>query len=1009
MRFPLEFVMYRVQKSFMIFLILFFSSFTSLVSAEENESIECEILTDWGVTYIENVDIDGNFSTYDSMITHRYVVTFYPSFENGSTPHLVETSINHLRDNQTIGDEFNSNIVVAGGEIDINLPEEPIFKDEIDISVETLEASCSRLIRVTNWNQPIADHEITSNRTWQNNVLGTSETSSNLFFEGRGWQQRIGPNLVSNELGFGSFELSNFENMNIELDLDKVWLNQTYYDEELVGQEFEMSGEGKLSTFQDGLDISVNVTEAMYNRTLSQDSYTEHLLIDGYGILQLLENSDNDSMFITGDISSFFFESFDSDGIREYQNINLEADATSFIDFADGNIDLELEEFRYKDLWINGVQEENLLKYIGNAEFNALISEEAPYIYTNGTVEKLHFEDRNGFILHDTLRVDGTYDGDVSGSFGIIRFIDDKVIQKNYTGNDFEVNKIRNENWLNVSSVFMIVDEEINAEHNLTYEYTVPQSYWENPVIRYEYIEDNGSKSDYFPEQSPIQVEPERPAASSFESSPITKETGVIPEILISGDEIILSRNLELVLSIVVQETREVNIDGHNVDVIDWIGDYGENTEASGSVINEGLLAGLFHQVNRSINLPLLDSQVNFHETQILDKIRSPSIIVAEENTPPSIEKIQFREGFLYAEGGQSHLEIFVEDIDNDIISVSVDMSEFGLGKIELSDRGLFGDSVIHDDVWTSLITANGLDFGNKTVEVEIIDYWENVLFSSEINILNPAPVMSSVSFVPNVVKRGDMVDVSISANDGHGVNSVSIELTSAGGESVPLSLIDSNWVGQFQVPSSIAPGERLVPIRLTDGNDSSRLITNSFIDGEEISSILIIENEAPAFVNYSIVRGNDVSDTVSVPQSGDPISQVLEIVMIDPDGLSSVQVKMGRLAPIGESNNWILMKDDGLGVDKNANDGVYSLEIFARSSLPNGEIEIFVRGTDIFLSTTDSAEQSLIIKLDKTDESISDNWILDNRPVLIIIGLLIVLCLSFAGILMVLRNSDFD
>ena len=80
------------------------------------------------------------------------------------------------------------------------------------------------------------------------------------------------------------------------------------------------------------------------------------------------------------------------------------------------------------------------MKYLGNAEFNALISDEAPYIYTNGTVEKLHFEDRNGFILHDTLRVDGTYDGDVSGSFGIIRFIDDKVIQKNYTGNDFEVN-----------------------------------------------------------------------------------------------------------------------------------------------------------------------------------------------------------------------------------------------------------------------------------------------------------------------------------------------------------------------------------------------------------------------------------------------------------------------------------------------------------------------------------------------------------------------------------------
>ncbi len=770
-----------------------------------------------------------------------------------------------------------------------------------------------------------------------------------------------------------------------------------------------MRGQGNLLTIQDGLNISVNVTEAFYNRTLLQDSYTEHLLVDGHGMLYFLDNSDNESLFISGDISSFYFESLDSDGLREYQNINLEADATSFIDFADGNIDLELEEFRYKDLWINGVQEEHLLKYIGNAEFNALISEEAPYIYTNGTVDSLHFEDRNGFILHDTLRVDGTYDGDVSGSFGIIRLIEDKTTQQNLSGTNFEVNKIRNENWLNVSSVFMIVDEEINAEHNLTYEYTVPQSYWENPIVRYQYIEDNGSSSDYFPEESPIQVDVERPSSSSFEASPITKETGVIPEILRPGDEIILSRNSDLILSIIVQDSREVNIDGHNVDVIDWIGDYGNNTEASGSVINEGLLAGLFHHVNRSITLPLLEGEVNFYETQNLDKIRSPSIITAEENTPPLLENIKFREGFLYTEGGQAHLEVSVDDIDNDIISISVDMSQFGLGIIELSDRGLFGDTVIHDDVWTSLIIADGLDFGNKTVEIEINDFWETVVFSSNIVILNPAPVMSSISFTPNVVKRGDFVDVSISANDGHGVSSVSLELTSAGGESIPLSLIDSKWVGQFQVPYIIAPGERLVPIRLIDGNDSSRLITKSLINGVEISSILIIENEAPTFVNYSIIRGNEISDTVAVPKSGDPIPQVLEISIVDPDGLSSVQVKMGRLAPIGESNNWILMKDDGVGVDRISNDGIYSLEIFPRSSLPNGEIEIFVRGTDIYLSTTDVSDQSLVIKLDKTDESITGNWFSDNKSILIVFGLFIVLSLSFAGILIILRNSDID
>ena len=1000
--------MRSIQQVILIIFILLSSSFLSVVSADEEQVIECEILTDWGFDLV-SVSGPNNTSLSELSIVHQYVVSFSPIFVNGSNPHLVDISITHLRDEQIVGNEFNSNVIIAGGVVDIILPEEPKFRDEIEISVETLEASCNRLITVTNWNQPISDHEVTSDRTWQNTIQGESQTLSNLYFEGRGWQQRIGPNLTSNELGSGSFELSNFDNMDIELELDKVWLNQTYFDEELVGQEFEMLGQGSLFTIQDGLTISVNVTEALYNRTLLQDSYSEHLLVDGYGALMLLGNSENESMSVTGEISSFYFESFDSDGIREYQNINLEADATSFIDFADGNIDLELEEFRYKDLWIHGVQEEHLLKYIGNAEFNALISEEAPYIYANGTVDNLHFEDRNGFILHDTLRVDGTYDGDVSGSFGIIRLIEDKVTQRNDSGVNFEVNKIRNENWLNVSSVFMILDEEINAEHNLTYEYTVPQSYWENPTIRYQYIEDNGSTSDEFPEKSPIPVELERPTASSFEASPITKETGLVPEILIKGDELVLSGNRDLILSIVVGDTREVNIDGHNVDVIDWIGDYGENTEASGSVINEGLLAGLFHQINRSITLPIMENNVSFYETQSLDKIRSPSIITAEENTPPILNKIQFREGFLYAEGGQAHLEVLVEDVDNDILSVTVDLSEFGLGVIELSDRGMFGDSIIHDDIWTSKIIAEGLNFGEKTVDIEISDIWEKVVFSSSIVILNPAPTMSSITFSPDVVKRGDLVDVSISANDGHGVSSVSVELMSAGGESIQLSLIDSVWVGQFQVPYSIAPGERLVPIRLIDGNESSRLITESIINGEKISSLLVIENEAPKFINYSIVIDGEFSDSVTVPRSGDPIPQVLEVSMSDPDGLSSVQVKMGRLAPIGESNSWILMKDDGDGVDRVANDGVYSLEIFPRSSLPNGEIEIFVRGTDIYLSTTDVNDQNLILKLDKIEQSTADNWISENQSLLIVIGLSFVLLLAFAGILMVLRNSEID
>ena len=115
--------MKSIHQAFFIIFILLFSSFSSLVSAEENEFIECEILADWGVEQFPVMDVDGNFSVYNPLIIQRYVVSFSPSFVNGTTPHLVDTSISHLRANKTIGSNFNSNVILAGGEIDIILPE----------------------------------------------------------------------------------------------------------------------------------------------------------------------------------------------------------------------------------------------------------------------------------------------------------------------------------------------------------------------------------------------------------------------------------------------------------------------------------------------------------------------------------------------------------------------------------------------------------------------------------------------------------------------------------------------------------------------------------------------------------------------------------------------------------------------------------------------------------------------------------------------------------------------
>ena len=165
--------------------ILLFSSFSSLVLADSENNTECIILTDWDFDYELFENSDGNSSVILSSVIHRYVVEFIPPFMNGSTPHLIDLSVNHDRNNQSIGNSLNSNIVVAGGVIDIILPEEPYFRDEIQLSVETLEASCFRDIRVTNWNQPISDHEITTNRTWSNSLSDFSQNSStNLSFEG---------------------------------------------------------------------------------------------------------------------------------------------------------------------------------------------------------------------------------------------------------------------------------------------------------------------------------------------------------------------------------------------------------------------------------------------------------------------------------------------------------------------------------------------------------------------------------------------------------------------------------------------------------------------------------------------------------------------------------------------------------------------------------------------------------------------------------------------------------
>ena len=1009
----------RARQALVILATLLLSTQASLVLAEEETQTTCTVLVDWDVE--EHWDGGWNVS-YD--VLHRYLVVFDPPFTGGDTPTSVTVSVEQHRDDSQIADDSNASYISAGGEIDIVLNTEPEFGDTVHISVTTAEAICSRDLSITRWNQPMADHEITRETTWS---MEGAEDGNSIDFEGRGWQKRTDDILESNELGNGTLMLDSMngtQGLMLAFNLETIWLNETYDGVELLNQDFEMRGNGSLflnTTEEDegesnGFSVDVDVHEVLILRSWEEGSSTERFLIDGTGWLSFNGGDNNSSSGGFGQLSSFYWETWDEDDRRRLQHLQLEANATLRLNSGTSEyFSFDLDEFRILERWEDGVREDQHSLILGGGEFGFLIDDEFFQVEVNGTIPVIHFESLGGETVAETIRVDGTYDGDAEGSFGLIRRIVDSGTQENATGSMFEVDKIENEFWFNVSATPIgPITEEWEAEHNLTYEYTVPQIDWWNRTIRYQYIEDNGTANNEYPEYSPIIVQPQQPEADRIFENHISRETGSAPEILIPGDSFALVGNNALMLHVDVMSVVDGVMDGHNVTLAEWIGDYGGDTYASGSVINEGPLAGLLNEVHRWIEISLGDNSsedIAFIEHQLVDRVLSPSIISEEENTPPALLTVGFREGRLLTEGDSAHLEVLVYDFDTDVTAVSVDLTEIGLGIVELSDSGLIGDHTIHDDIWTALVNYDGLTHGVIESSVTIDDFWVSVVEDASIEISNAAPRMMSLEFSPDSVVREDIVDVTVIAVDGHGVESVAVDLLGVGGELNQLVENNGEWVGQFTVPIGISPGERIIPIRITDGDGETVISVHTHAGGFPVDAPkLTIENEAPIIANVSIIRDGEIVDTVHVPSTGDPITHLLEVAIEDPDGVSSAQAKIGRLAPIGSSEAWLLMVDDGTGGDRVEGDGIYSLLFDVRTTLPEGNITIEVRATDTYLSTTPQNEQQQTLELEKLNPGGSGgNWIADNSLTLVAVGLVLLLLVGVTAVVISMRNSESE
>ena len=135
----------------------------------------------------------------------------------------------------------------------------------------------------------------------------------------------------------------------------------------------------------------------------------------------------------------------------------------------------------------------------------------------------------------------------------------------------------------------------------------------------------------------------------------------------------------------------------------------------------------------------------------------SPSIISVYDNSEPVIESISLAQGVVTGEGGApGYLEVKVLDIEYNVERVIVDASSIGITQtIALNDRGLNGDLVIGDDVWTTEIHVMGIEFGELPLNITAIDAFdESSNRSANITVLNQAPRLTYFEAVPTILSR---------------------------------------------------------------------------------------------------------------------------------------------------------------------------------------------------------------------------------------------------------------
>ena len=973
---------------------------------------------------------------------HAYRVVF-----SDNSSYEVDIDIEHTRNGAQIPTYIQQEwkIIDSKRVVDILVNTTLEWGDEVHISVQINSKNGQVIVPVTGereiivgtWNQPMDDHEIMLSTVWDLDQSFINEEGDQGFFldfEGQGWQKREGEIVNSWELGNGSLitlESTNGSTNNLSLILDSIWKNETIVGGVLTTQIFDARGHGMLNLMNDDGEtqtrILANVSDAWLNRSMVGENISERLRLEATGVLNVSSGgkSNESSTNIDGEVSVFYFETWDENGVRRLQDQQFEALAELVIIDEGTRLDISLDGLTSSERWEDGIRTLHKEELIGSGTFGFEEQDNESSLMINGTIYDFHSLVEDGLTKIDDLHVDGDITGDVQGSFGIVRYIEETGDQANATGQVFLVNVIHEESWFNLTGVGggnFFDGAGVGANHNESWDYQVVQSDWDNRTVRIVWEETgaDASSGDELPERSPIMKNATAPESEeSLGDVTISRETGLMPIPMNPGDNIRLSGQEGLVLVIEAESVTNDPRDGHNFHVVTWSGVY-EGTSggyASGAIIDQGPLKGLISSVTRTLEIPFGEENETayLNETQTLERVLSPSVVTIEENSAPQIGEIYLQQGIVIGEGGSSSLLVAnITDIDWNIDEVIVDLTPIGGGIVEMNDRGLDGDQSVGDDIYSKIISVPGLEVGLIEITITATDkFGVSSQGIGEIEVVNQAPRLISVEILPNVGYRGTVLVVNAEAYDGHGVSNISVDLRNFGGGLVPLIDNSGVWAGQVTIPQGMPPGYQLVEFILEDGKGkigTSNIWYQDQPDSQDPRGPHYISDEISVPIEVRVLNSPPeiiVPENMIVSRSESSTTELLEVQIFDADGILNARADLGVFAPLGNDGVWTKMYDDGTNGDRVAYDGNFTVQLSVRSSTPPGTHEVLIQASDnydvvslkvpVYITVED--QNSIVPGLD--DTSVSTEMLLG------IFGILVIAIIVVSA--MLLRSKDDD